>query len=104
MFDIIIRRKLFWSRMLLTWAGARVQLGILFSSVSMEKRSSADAMKLASMLIVAVLTDLVGFFTAGCEDDFVAEVVVDEVEVCVAGAGAGVPLRLGSALTVRSLP
>lgn len=66
------------------------------------KRSSADAWKLASTVIVDVLTAFfsVGFFTGAADD-------VD----ATAGAGveaplpgAGVPTRLGSALTVRSFP
>ena len=89
--------------MRLTCAGARVQLGILFSSVSIENKSSAEAMNPASTVIVAVLTALAGVFAAGL--GAAAGDAADDEEVAgAAEPGAGVPLRLGSALTVRSLP
>ena len=66
------------------------------------KRSSADAWKLASTVIVDVLTAFfsVGFFTGAADD-------VDAIPGAGVEAplpGAGVPTRLGSALTVRSFP
>ena len=86
-----------------TFAELRVHDGILFSSVKIENKSSAEAMNPASTVIVAVLTALAGVFTAGL--GAVAGDAADDEEVAgAAEPGAGVPLRLGSALTVRSLP
>ena len=85
-----------------TCAGARVHAGILFSSVKIENKSSAEAWKAASTFTVAVLTALgSAFFTAGFDATAAAAVFCAGAETA---AGAGVPLRLGSALTVRSLP
>jgi hypothetical protein len=64
------------------------------------KRSSADAWKLASTVTVDVLMAFfsVSFFT-GAADDVDAPAGVEAPL-----PGAGVPTRLGSALTVRSFP
>lgn len=87
-----------------TLAGALVQIGILFSSVSSEKRSSAAAINEPSTVTVEVFRFF--FFTSfGADFAAVADAFEDAVAMGVAaGAGAGVPARLGSALTVRSLP
>lgn len=87
-----------------TLAGALVQIGILFSSVSSEKRSAAAAMNEPSTVTVDVFTFF--FFTSfGAGFAAAADAFADCVATGVAaGAGAGVPARLGSALTVRSLP
>lgn len=86
-----------------TCAGARVHAGILFSSVKIENKSSAEAWNAASTFTVAVLTALgSAFFAAGFD---AAEAAAGVFWAAVdAPAGAGVTLRLGSALTVRSLP
>jgi len=84
----------------LTWAGARVQAGIRFSSVKRLNKSSAAAINVASTSTVDVFT-VVGFggglFTTGLG----AGAVVVEVAFIDC---TGVPVRLGSALTVRSFP
>ena len=87
----------------LTFAELRVHAGILFSSVKRENRSSADAMKTASLVtfVVLVLTFFAGV-AFGTAAGFGAATV--DVGVPVDTPGAGVPLRLGSALTVRSFP
>lgn len=60
-------------------------------------------MKPASTVTVAVFTAFAsGFFTAGLATG--AEEAVVELAAGAAEAGAGVPLRLALALTVRSLP
>ncbi len=88
-----------------TWAGARVQLGSRFSSVRIEKRSSADAINAPSMVTVVELTAFaVAFLGATFAATAGAEVGAPPAAVGVDEEGAGVPLRLGSALTVRSLP
>ena len=48
-----------------TLAAARLQIGILFSSVNKEKRSSAAAMKIASVDTVVVFVAFWAFLTAG---------------------------------------
>lgn len=73
-----------------------------FSSVRSEKRSSAEARKSAS-------TTTVVEFTLGFSVAFGLGAAAAEVEAAGAGAevallGAGVPVRLGSALMVKSLP
>ena len=55
-------------------------------------------MNLASLTIRDVLTGV--FFTGGGVNPATAA----GLELVAAAAGAGVPVRLGSALTVRSLP
>lgn len=84
-----------------TWAAACVQAGNLPGSVRRLYRSSADATRFALTLTVAVFTFSffagLGVGTCGALAD-VAAASVAEPE------GAGVPVRLGSALTVKSLP
>lgn len=86
-----------------TLAGALVQTGILFSSVSSEKRSSAAAINEPSTVTVAefIVAFFTSFFTGGTAE---VDVDVDEETAALEAAGAGVPARLGSALTVKSLP
>ena len=78
---------------MLTWAGARVHDGILFSSVRIENRSSAEAMNVASTETVAVLTAFASaFFTTG----FDAAAVVD-----ADGERVGAPAAEGTAAVSR---
>lgn len=82
-----------------TSAGARVHEGMRCGSVSNPKRSSAAAMNVASLTILdvlrAVFATTAGFTGAG---------VAAPEAATGADVGAGVPVRLGSALTVKSLP
>lgn len=85
-----------------TLAGLRVHNGILFSSVSRLNKSSAAAIKVASTVTVVVFRALCSCFLAG--RGTLVE-FVDEPEATAGAAGAaGVLERLGSSLTVRSLP
>jgi hypothetical protein len=84
----------------ITTAALRVHCGIRFSSVRIEKRSSAEIIKLASIETVVVL---VAFFAAGFGFGATGTGAAE-----VPAAGTGVPDRLGSCefgvLTVISLP
>lgn len=83
-----------------TLAGARDHDGIRFSSVKMLNRSSAEAMNAASTLTVVVLTALgSGFLTGAMGADAGTGLLAAE-----APPGTGVPVRLVSVLTVKSLP
>jgi hypothetical protein len=88
-------------KMRLALAEARVQIGIRFSSVKRLNKSSAAAIKVASTSTVDVFTVVVfggWFFAAGLGAG--AVVVVEPAF----RDWTGVPVRLGSALTVRSFP
>ena len=85
----------------LAWAGPRVQIGIRFSSVKRLNKSSAAAINVASTSTVDVFTVVVlggALFVAGLG---AGAAVVTEVALMDC---TGVPVRLGSALTVRSFP
>lgn len=83
-----------------TSAGARVHEGIRCESVSNPNRSSAAAMNVASLTILDVLRAAFvatpGFARAGTDGAAGPGATTD--------VGAGVPVRLGCALTVKSLP
>lgn len=82
----------------LTCAAARVHIGILFSSVKMLKRSSAEAMKVASTETRAVLIVLSSTFFTGFEGTAVAAFTE-------AGIGVEVPVfGVEAPDTVRSPP
>ncbi len=83
-----------------TCAGARVQAGILFSSVKRLKRSSAEAWKSASTTTVVEFTFAGSFFGFGGAD--ATGCAFKEAPVPL--AGAGVPVLLVLVLIVRSLP
>jgi hypothetical protein len=84
-----------------TLAGARVQIGIRFSSVKKPYRSSAEAWKVAVtvtfVVFVGFASGFLGWMGAGLDEDDVASFALLE-------PATGVPVRLGSVLTVRSLP
>lgn len=69
MYDNNLRKIVFD---IFTLAGARVHIGILFSSVKSPNKSSAVAIKMASTLIVVVLRAFSSFLVI-----LVVEVVVD---------------------------
>lgn len=74
-------------------AGARVQDGILDSSVSKLNRSSAEACNIADAVTVVVLTFSRVPLRIGCES---AERATDAAGLLSACAdGVGVPVRLG---------
>lgn len=83
-----------------TTEGACVHEGMRCASVSNSNRSSAAAINVASLTILDVLRKAffaaAGFAGAGADDVAAPE--------AVAVVGAGVPARLGSPLTVKSLP
>lgn len=86
-------------RLKVTLAGARDHVGIRFSSVNKEKRSSADAWNVASTLTIDVLIF--------CEDAaaFLAGPEAALLPVADADGGAGEPVRLASfEPTMISLP
>ena len=86
-----------------TLAALRVHIGILFSSVNSENKSSAAAINVASTVTVVEFTCFFGAGGFGAAAG--AGAATDEVVVVAADPpGAGVALRLGSALTVRSFP
>lgn len=81
-----------------TSAGARVHEGIRCASVSNPNRSSAAAMNVASLTILDVLRNAFVIAVGAANGVAAPEAVID------ADVGAGVPVRLGSPLTVKSLP
>jgi len=85
-------------------AGARDHIGMRFSSVSKPKRSSAAAINEPSTVIEVVFILLFFFFSAGWGAGAAVAGTLAPVPLEVEAAGAGVPDRLGSVLTVRSLP
>lgn len=89
----------------LALAAARVQIGIRFSSVKRLNKSSAEAISVASTSTVDVFTVAAlggGLFAAGFGTGAVV-VMLGMAEVALVDC-TGVPLRLGSVLTVRSFP
>jgi len=87
-----------------TCAGARVQIGILFSSVRRLNRSSAAAWNSASTTTVAEFTFTVSALRLTEAEAAVCEVATTAGPLGGVLAGAGVPVRLASVLIVRSLP
>jgi hypothetical protein len=91
-----------------TLAGACVHNGIFFSFVSISNRKLASAIKDAStvtLLVLSVFFTGSAFFGGWLTEE--AAVEADALEAVAFDAfwgGAGVPERLGSVLTVRSLP
>lgn len=77
----------------LTWAAARVHIGILLSSVSIWKRSSPDAMNEDSTSTLEVFSD---FFSALITLGAGATALADDDVEGAAGAETGVPVRDGS--------
>jgi hypothetical protein len=86
----------------LDWAGARVHIGIRFSSVRSENRSSAAAMNVADFFTSLVFTALALVAALLTETGAVAEAAAP----LGATAGVVVPLAVGVSYpgTWRSLP